>query len=148
MESRTQELDPDQWQILVGTWSLEASHAMLAGEEIRGEMTFEWLDGHRLLIQRSHYDHPDVPDAIAVFGVIDAQLSVHYYDSRGVHRIFALSFVDGTLRYVRQAPSPDFSQRLTLNLSGDGNTITGQGELSFDGSNWQDDLAITYERVR
>jgi hypothetical protein len=148
MELPTQDLDPAEWQVLVGTWSIDAKHAMLAGEAIRGEMTFEWLDGHRLLIQRSHYEHPDIPDAIAVFGVIDDQLSVHYYDSRGVHRTFALSFVAGTLRYERNASAPDFSQRLTLTVSGDGNTITGQAELSLDGTNWQADLAITYRRVR
>jgi hypothetical protein len=148
MALRTQDFDPDQWQILVGAWSIDASHAMLAGEEIRGQMTFEWLDGHRLLIQRSHYEHPDIPDAIAVFGVIDEQLSVHYYDSRGVHRIFELSFVDRTLRYARTAATPDFSQRMTLSVSGDGNTITGQAELSRDGTSWESDLAITYKRVR
>jgi hypothetical protein len=148
VELRTQDFNAEQWQILVGTWSIDASHAMLAGDEICGEMMFEWLDGHRLLIQRSHYDHVDIPDAIAVFGVIDGQLSMHYYDSRGVHRIFALSFIDGTLRYARNAPAPDFSQRMTFTLSGDGNTITGQGELSRDGTNWQEDLAITYRRVR
>jgi nitroimidazol reductase NimA-like FMN-containing flavoprotein (pyridoxamine 5'-phosphate oxidase superfamily) len=31
-------------------------------------------------------------------------------------------------------------------LSQDGNTITGQGQLSRDGSSWEDDLAITYRR--
>jgi hypothetical protein len=148
MELRTQDLDPEEWQILVGTWSIDARHPMLPGDEIRGEMRFEWLDGHRLLVQRSHYDHSDIPDAIAVFGVIDDELSTHYFDSRGVHRIFTLSFVDGTLRYARHAAAPDFSQRLTLTISGDGNTITGQGELSPDGTSWQDDLVITYRRVR
>jgi len=146
MELRTQVLDPEQWQILVGAWSIDASHSMLPGDEIRGEMTFEWLDGHRLLIQRSHYDHPDIPDAIAVFGVINDQLAMHYYDSRGVHRTFTLSFVDRTLRYAMHAPG--FSQRLTLTVSGDGDTITGQAEMSPDGANWRDDLAITYRRVR
>ena len=126
MELLAQDIDPEEWQILVGTWSLDASHTMLLGDGIRGEMTFQWLDGHRLLIQHSHYDHAVIPDAIAVFGVLDDQLSVHYYDSRGVHRIFTLSFVDGTLRYARSAPAPDFSQRVTLTVSGDGNTITGR----------------------
>jgi len=59
-ELRTQDLDPGERQILVGTWSIDASHAMLPGDEIRGEMTFEWPGSHRLLIQRSHYDHPDI----------------------------------------------------------------------------------------
>jgi hypothetical protein len=147
MELRTQDLDPEEWQTLVGRWAIDASHQMLPGEEIRGEMTFEWLDGHRLLIQRSHYDHPDIPDAIAVVGVIDDQLSMHYYDSRGVHRVFMVSFADGTLRCARNASAPDFSQRLTLTVSSDANAITGQAELSNDGADWQDDLAITYRRV-
>jgi hypothetical protein len=142
MESRTQDLDPD-WQRLVGTWAIDASHPLLPDDQIQGQMTFEWLDGQRLLIQRSHYDHPEIPDAIAIFGVIDDQLSMHYFDSRGVHRIFTVSFIEGTLRYARNAPG--FSQRFTLTVSD--NMITGQGELSRDGTNWQDDLAITYRRV-
>jgi hypothetical protein len=146
MESRTQDLDPQDWQTLVGNWVIDASHPMLPGDEIRGETTFEWLDGHRLLVQRSHYDHPQIPDAIAVLGVIDDQLSMHYFDSRGVHRIFRVSFIERRLRYVRSAPS--FSQRFTLTLSDDGNTIAGRGELSRDGTTWQDDLAITYRRAR
>ena len=145
MESRTQDLDPEDWQALVGTWALDATHPMLPGEEIRGEMTFEWLDGRRLLIQRSHCEHPKIPDAIAIFGVIDGQLSMHYFDSRGVHRIFAVSLSEGTLRYARDAPG--FSQRVTLTVSDDRDTIAGQGELSRDGTSWQDDLAITYRRV-
>lgn len=145
MESRTQDLDPRDWQTLVGTWALDATHPMLPGDEIRGEMTFEWLDGRRLVIQRSHYEHPEIPDAIAIFGVIDDELSMHYFDSRGVHRIFTVSLSAGTLRYARDAPG--FSQRITLTVSDDRDTITGQAELSRDGANWQDDLAITYRRI-
>ena len=44
-------------------------------------MTFEWLDGRRLLIQRSRYGHPEIADAIAIFGVIDDHLSMHYFNS-------------------------------------------------------------------
>jgi hypothetical protein len=145
VELRAQDFDPEEWQILVGTWSIEAHHEMLPGDEIRGEMTVEWLDGDRLLIQRSHYDHADIPDAISVLGVIDNELAMHYYDSRGVHRAYTLSLVGGTLRYAMNAP--EFSQRLTLVVSGDGNTMTGQAELSRDGSNWKDDMALTYRRA-
>lgn len=30
-----------------------------------GQATFEWLEDQRFLIQRSHYDHPAIPDALA-----------------------------------------------------------------------------------
>lgn len=146
MEPRTQELDSQAWQTLVGTWAIDATHPMLPDDEIRGQMTFEWLDGHRVLIQRSDYDHPEIPDAVAIFGVIDEELSMHYFDSRGVHRIFTVSLSEGILRCARNAPG--FSQRITLTIRDDGNTIAGQAELSRDGTNWQDDLTITYRRVR
>lgn len=138
-------LDHSEWQPLVGTWTIDATHPMLPRDAIRGESTFEWLDGDRVVVQRSRYEHPEIPDAIAIFGVIDDELSMHYFDSRAVHRVFTVSFTERTLRYERLVP--DFSQRITLTLSSDGDTIVGQGEVSLDGSTWRDDLAITYRRV-
>ena len=146
MGSHAQHLKTQDWEKLVGTWATEATHPMLPAAEIRGDSTFEWLEGRRFLIQRSHYDHPEIPDAIAIIGLTDEQqLSMHYFDSRGVYRVYEVSLSKGTLRFSRDAP--EFSQRFALTLSDDGNTIEGQGELSLDGSKWDDDLAITYRRV-
>jgi hypothetical protein len=82
---------------------------------------------------------------MAVFGVTDEQLSMHYFDSRGVYRVYAVSLSEGTWRFSRDAPG--FSQRFTGTFSDDGNTITGLSKLSRDGSTWDDDLAITYRRA-
>ena len=49
-------------------------------------------------------DHPEFPDAMAVFGVTDEQLSMHYFDSRGVYRVYAVSLCEGTWRFSRDAP--------------------------------------------
>jgi hypothetical protein len=137
------ELQP--FAALVGTWTIEATHVALPGAVVSGESTFEWLEGKRFLIQRSRYDHPEIPDAMAVLGVTDDQLSMHYFDSRGVYRVYALSLSEGTWRFSRDAPG--FSQRFTGTFSDDGNTITGRSELSKDGSTWADDLLITYRRA-
>ena len=48
----------------------------------------------RFLIQRWHYDHPEIPDAIAVTGVADGKLSMRYFDYRGVYRVYAVSLED------------------------------------------------------
>ena len=112
---------------------------------VRGRSTFEWLEGKRFLIQRSVTDHPEFPDAMAVFGVTAEQLSMHYFDSRGVYRVYAVSLSEGIWRFARDAPG--FSQRFTGTFSDDGNTITGLSTLSHDGSTWEDDLAITYRRA-
>jgi hypothetical protein len=106
---------------------------------------FEWLDGGRFLIWRSHYDHPEIPDAIAITGVTDGQLSMHYFDSRGVYRMYSVSMSPGTWRFSRDAPG--FSQRFTGTFSDDGSTITGHGQLSRDGASWDDDLALTYRKT-
>ena len=135
------------WHRFIGRWETEGAHPMLPGEPIRGTSTFEWLDGQRFVIWRSHYDHSQIPDAITIIGVTDGQLSMHYFDYRGVYRVYAVSLDQARWRYWRDAPAPDFSQRFTGTFSDDGNTITGRGQLSQDGSTWEDDLALNYQRV-
>lgn len=120
---------------------------MLPGEPIRGTSTFDWLDGQRFLIWRSHYDHPEIPDAITIIGVVDEQLSMHYFDQRGVHRVYFASLDNDTWRYWRDASAPDFSQRFTGTFSEDSSRISGHGELSRDGSTWEDDLDLDYQKV-
>jgi hypothetical protein len=120
---------------------------MLPGEAIRGTSSFDWLEGRRFLIWRSHYDHAQLPDAMTVVGVTNGQLSMHYFDQRGVYRIYATSFDQRTWRYWRDASAPDFSQRFTATLSEDGNTITGRGQLPRDGTIWEEDLALDFRRV-
>lgn len=135
------------WERLIGRWETEGAHPMLPGESIRGTATFEWLDGQRFVIWRSHYDHSELPDAITIVGVTDGKLCMHYFDHRGVYRVYATSLDDATWQYWRDAPPPDLSQRFTGTFSSDGNTITGRGRLSRDGSAWEDDLALDYRRV-
>jgi hypothetical protein len=135
---------------LVGEWTLEATHPAFPDLVVPGRSSFEWLDGERFLIQRSTADHPDFPNSISVIGAMsdedDGSLSMHYYDSRGVHRVYSLEMSDGVLRIARDAPG--FSQRFSGRLSDDGTTLSGLWKLSTDDSTWDDDLEITYRRAR
>ena len=135
------------WERFIGSWETEGAHPMLPGEPIRGTSTFEWLDGQRFVIWRSHCEHPEIPDAITIIGLTNGQLSMHYFDSRGVSRVYATSLDQTAWRFWRDAPAPDFSQRFTGTFSDDGNTITGRGELSKDGKTWEGDLDLNYQRV-
>src|SRR6476661_3601649 len=96
---------------LVGRWDTRGTHPLLPGEDIRGHATFEWLEGRKFLIQRSHYDHPRIPDAVAVIGVTDGETTMHYFDSRGVFRVYRVAFAEGEWRYQRD--DPDMRQRFT-----------------------------------
>jgi hypothetical protein len=136
-----------EWNRLIGRWETEGAHPMLPGETIRGTSSFEWLDGQQFVIWRSHSDHAEIPDAITIIGVTDGQLSMHYFDSRGVYRVYGASLDRATWRYWRDAPPPDLSQRFSGTFSADGNTITGRGQLSKDGKTWEGDLDLNYRRV-
>jgi hypothetical protein len=142
----SEESELQGWSRFIGRWETEGAHPMLPGEAIRGTSTFEWLDGQRFIIWRSHCEHPEIPDAITIIGVLNGQLSMHYFDSRGVYRVYAASLDQATWRFWRDAPAPDLSQRFTGTFSDDGNTITGRGQLSKDGKTWEDDLDLNYQR--
>ena len=71
---------------------------------------------------------------------------MHYFDSRGIHRIHRVRMTPETWHFWRD--DPGFAQEFTGTFSADGNTITGHGRLSRDGTTWDDDLALTYRRAR
>lgn len=144
---------------LVGTWSTSMTHPAMPGIVVRGSVEIQWLEGEKFLIHRARTDHPDFPDSISVVGFMDRdrvddshatdnaprpRLSMHYFDSRGVFRVYHASIDASAWRLWREAP--EFSQRFTGVVSNDGNTIDGRWELSRDNVNWTSDLEITYRR--
>jgi hypothetical protein len=126
----------------VGEWSLPMG----------GRTEFEWLPGGRFLVQRWELPDPAVPDGIAIIGFVPGRGTYlqHYFDSRGVARVYEMGFDDGvwTLRRVSADFSPlEFAQRFTGRLSEDGRIIAGRWECCHDGSNWEHDFDLTYTRV-
>jgi hypothetical protein len=143
----SEESELQAWDRFIGRWETEGTHPMLPGEAIHGTSAFEWLDGRRFVIWRSNCEHPEIPDAITIIGVTNGELSMHYFDSRGVYRVYAASLDQAAWRFWRDAPAPDLSQRFTGTFSDDGNTITGRGQVSKDGKTWEGDLDLSYRRV-
>jgi hypothetical protein len=139
---------------LVGSWEMEASFeaGYFAAESPPitargGRTTFEWLDGSFFLIQRFAVDNPAAPNGIAIIGAGTASETFwqHYYDSRGVTRVYQMSLDDGVWRLWREAPG--FWQRYTGVFCADGARIEGAWEMSADGSAWKHDFGLTYIRA-
>jgi hypothetical protein len=130
---------PAELDVLVGEWDTEIS---LPDQTIRGHVTIERLGA--FLVQHSTVEHPDFPDSISI---IDPDAGkMHYFDTRGVARIFESRMDDGTWTLSRA--DPDFHQRFIGEVSEDGNTIDGRWEKSDDeGSTWEHDFDLTYRRV-
>lgn len=159
--SRTSEPALLQLNRLVGNWTTEATHPAMPGVVVRGSVAIEWLEGERFLIHRARTEHPDFPDSISIIGFTDSDriesgpgadaaaggapaLSMHYFDSRGVSRVYDASFDAETWRILRSALG--FSQRFTGTYADGGDTVIGRWQLSRDGVRWDDDLQITYRR--
>ncbi len=146
MERQAQDPQLAGFDAFVGGWTTEATHPAVPNTVVHGEAEFEWLEGGRFLINRARNDHPDFPDSISVIGLVDERIAMYYFDSRGVHRVYETIVSGGVWHISRDAPG--FSQRFKGTFSEDGNAITGLFQLSRDDSTWNDDLAITYRRVR
>jgi hypothetical protein len=144
--------------VFIGDWSMEAlfpgpqpGPPGAGGSGPIGLSRFEWaLDG-RFLVQQIEIPVPAAPDSLALIAADPRTggYTQHYYDSRGVVRLYAMSFADGVWTLTREAPdfSPlDFRQRFTGTFSADGNTIAGAWEKCFDGGGWEHDFALTYRR--
>jgi hypothetical protein len=125
--------------VLVGEWDTEIP---LPDETIRGHATVERLGA--FLVQRSTVEHPDFPDSISVIDPGGGKM--HYFDTRGVARIFESHMDDGTWTLSRA--DPDFDQRFIGEVSEDGQTIDGRWERSADaGSAMEHDFDLTFRRV-
>lgn len=139
--------------VLVGRWGMEAS---FPGEPPDAEMTVSWMYDQRFLMQVIRVDHPEAPDSTAVIAPADADDTrphepgdppylQHYFDARGIARVYGMDLVDGVWTLERMAPG--FCQRFCGEVSDDGDTITGAWEMSEDGILWRHDFDLTYRRV-
>ena len=105
---------------LVGEWTMVPDfRGDATGRHRRPRSRFEWLPGGRFLIERWEVPVPEAPDGIAIIGAdpeSDGNYLQHYFDSRGVARVYKMSLEDGVWKLWRDEPdfTPlDFSQRFT-----------------------------------
>ena len=141
----------DALQPFIGEWSVEGRHVALPNVVIRGRSVFEWWGDRVWLMHHSTFDHPDFPDSISVIGATrpDGGLALHWFDTRGVHRLFDMTFAGGVWTLSRTAAGAnDFDQRMRAAFSADGNTITSDSELRDSATReMRHDFSVTYTRA-
>jgi hypothetical protein len=148
----------DELEPLIGHWSLAVSGGAFPDDMPSVEeqlasraatASFEWMDGRELLVQRWLTPDPG-PDGLAVIGPDyegDGYLQ-HYFDQRGVARVYKMTLKDGTWTLARETPdfSPlDFHQRFEGTFSDDGNRIEGAWEMKRNGD-WAKDFDLVYAK--
>jgi hypothetical protein len=141
----------------VGDWVMEVrfpgdEQPPMTGDAPVARSRFEWTLDRQFLLQRNEISVQGVPDSLSIVSV-DPETGgylQHYYDSRGVVRLYAMTLADGVWTLTRESPdfSPlDFRQRYIGTFSQDGNTISGAWETDADGAGWKHDFDLTYRRT-
>jgi hypothetical protein len=142
----------DELEPLVGEWAMKPDFPSLPPVEGHARVVFEWMEGGRFLIQRWEVPIPEAPDGLAIIGYDEGRgtLLQHYFDSRGVARVYEMAFDGRVWKLSRETEdfSPlSFKQRFEGTFSDDGRTIEGRWEKTNDGGEWELDFHMTYTRV-
>ena len=133
--------------VFVGEWIAQVE----IPEAPPGRCTFEWDLRGTVLVQRSLSPLPEYPDGLMVIAPAQDGYLQHYFDSRGVVRLYRMSLEDRTWTLQRTEPdfsSLEFSQRYVGTFAEDGHRIEGTWQTSHDdGRTWQVDFPLSYTRV-
>lgn len=152
---------PDNYPIArlapyIGEWRMRAMFPealpIQAAETQGGAWTvFEWLSGRRFVVQRWEVPDPAAPDGIAIVGWNGGKGTYvqHYFDSRGVARLYEMSFAAGV--WSCRAPPP-ISRRLISRSAAQGRSATTAGPSAEAGSprstaRWEHDFELIYTKV-
>ena len=140
---------------LIGEWHGEGELPIDPPMTISVESTVERLG--EFVVMRSVGVPAEMPSTISIIGgaPVGEPQPMHYFDSRGVKRLFMMA-LDGSTWKIWRAPGedwngpdgPGFNQRFIGEISADGNEIDGRWErgLGDAGDEWEIDFPLHYVR--
>jgi hypothetical protein len=137
----------DELLAFAGEWELVVD---LGGtEDAGGHVVFDVMGD--VVVQRTTVPMPEAPDSCCVVvGNDDGTYTQHYFDARGVARLYEMTF-DGRTWVLERTTSDftplDFQQRYVGTFSDDLTTIAGEWQTSADGRDWTRDFGLTYRRA-
>jgi hypothetical protein len=140
---------------LIGTWHAEGELPIEPPLKMTIEATIERLGA--FVVLRSVGEPAEMPDSVSVIGGAreGEPQPMHYFDSRGVKRMFVMA-LEGSTWKIWRAPGedwngpdgPGFNQRFFGEISPDGRTIEARWErgVGESGDDWELDFPMTYTR--
>jgi hypothetical protein len=140
---------------LIGTWHAEGELPIEPPLKMTIEATIERLGA--FVVLRSVGEPAEMPDSVSVIGGAPEgePQPMHYFDSRGVKRMFVMA-LEGSTWKIWRAPGedwngpdgPGFNQRFFGEISPDGRTIEARWErgVGESGDDWELDFPMTYTR--
>ena len=142
------------FESLIGGWHGEGELPIEPPMKISADVMIERLGA--FIVMRSTGEPAEMPDSISIIGGAPSgePQPMHYFDSRGVKRLF-MTTVDGATWRIWRAPGedwngpdgPGFNQRFIGEISADGRSIDGRWERGLGEAGIMGDrLPIGYVR--
>jgi hypothetical protein len=141
---------------LIGDWHGEGEFPSDPPMKMAANARIERMG--EFIVFSSKGEPADLPDSVSIIGgAPDAEPQpMHYFDSRGVKRLF-MTALEGSTWMIWRAPGedwngpdgPGFNQRFIGEISADGRTIEGRWErgMGTAGDEWVLDFPFTYVRT-
>ena len=145
-----------EFEPLIGAWHGEGELPLEPPMKMSAETKVERLG--EFIVLRSVGEPAELPDSISIIGGAPGgePQPMHYFDSRGVKRMFMMA-LEGATWKIWRAPGedwdgpngPGFNQRFIGEISADGTTIEGRWERGMGdaGDEWEIDFPFDYVRV-
>jgi hypothetical protein len=145
----------EQFEPLIGKWHGEGEIPIDPPMKLTVEVKIERLG--EFIVLSSVGEPAEVPDTLSIIGGAPEgePQPMHYFDSRGVKRLYLMA-LEGSTWKIWRAPGedwkgpngPGFNQRFIGEISPDGNTIEARWErgLGDAGDRWELDFPLTYVR--
>jgi hypothetical protein len=155
MAGKDAKRENERLEPFIGEWSMTMVLSGQKGSElpdVGASLTFEWMGDKAFVLERWTVPIPEAPDGLAVIGFDEGRGTFlqHYFDERGVARVYEMGFEDGVWTLERTKPDFSefkFSQRFRGAFSEDGKTIDGTFEISHDHETWKKDFDVIYRKV-
>jgi hypothetical protein len=140
---------------LIGEWHGEGEIPIEPPMKVSVEAKIERLG--QFIVFSSTAEPADVPASISIIGGAPEgePQPMHYFDARGVKRLF-MAAIDGSTLKMWRAPGedwngpdgPGFNQRYIGTISADGSSIHGRWERGMGdaGDRWEVDFPLSYVR--
>lgn len=139
-------------EFLIGKWEVEVIPPQIQTNSFFGQTTFDWMEKEKFIVQRTLMNQPEFPSSTIIYDYdfYTGEYLQHYFDSRGVTRLYNMSLEDAVWKLWRDTSdfSPlEFSQRFFGEINESRNTIYSYWEKSDDGLNWDHDFELVYRKV-
>jgi len=144
-----------EFEPLIGDWHGEGEFPMEPPMKMSAEAKIERMG--EFIVFGTTGEPEAVPDTLSIIGGAPEgePQPMHYFDSRGVKRLFMMS-LEGSTWKIWRAPGedwngphgPGFNQRFIGEISAHGKTIEGRWERGTGaaGDEWEIDFPMTYVR--